>query len=648
LTYDTAKEQNVKTTFDYIEKTNVQKKKLVLDYLKDAEFDVRNMTKTISFLQEQATQNIVNIQSLQKSNILSYYSSVEKDVASLSKKDLFQYIFSFKNRGKTVNDEYLGDIYKYKEELDIENILMINRDGKIIYSSDQKALTNTNVVDLTLPFKEIWEELKLLKYEGKRSVRFVDFGYDEFSKSYKQFAIAPFKDVKGFIVVELNQDSIQKIIENMAALGNTAETYLTYKRDDKTYLASNRSVKMGKVGDEKRGEYVDRGFVSGGTDTKYGSLGDIELVGYMPIKFKNLLLSLQTTVNYTEIVSPLINGEDYFEQFMSDHRYHNIMLIGPKGDMFYSIERENDYNTNILYGRYSKTHFAKALREVFKTKDFVLSDVNFYAACEEELAQFALYPILNEAGEVKTVVVIQLRLHALSNLLVSGADTYETKETYVVGRDKKLRTSSILSPEVYSVLESYKKNLLIDTQTIDNVLRSEESTSIIVDYRGKRVLSSASLLKYANLEWIVVTEIDEAAIDSVVSGLKFNILVFVLISSIVVFLIMFLITNEKKKHDKKLKYNANHDSLTSLPNRKFALEFLSYVLANSKRLKTKGAVLYIDLDKFKFINDSYGHESGDVVIKEVALRLKKALREEDLLARFGGDEFILMSITLRV
>ena len=105
---------------------------------------------------------------------------------------------------------------------------------------------------------------------------------------------------------------------------------------------------------------------------------------------------------------------------------------------------------------------------------------------------------------------------------------------------------------------------------------------------------------------------------------------------------MFVITNEKKKQDKKLNYNATHDSLTALPNRKFVLEFLSYILANKKRKRDKGAVLFIDLDNFKGINDSYGHKSGDFVLKVVAKRLQAVLREEDFLARLGGDEFLLI------
>ena len=107
----------------------------------------------------------------------------------------------------------------------------------------------------------------------------------------------------------------------------------------------------------------------------------------------------------------------------------------------------------------------------------------------------------------------------------------------------------------------------------------------------------------------MITKLDEQEIEDMLSSLKLNILFFVLISSLVALVVMMLITNEKKKQDLKLNHAATHDSLTGLPNRKFALEYLMYILANAKRMKSKGAVLFIDLDKFKVLNDSYGHKA---------------------------------------
>ena len=642
LTYSNFEKQSVENTYKNLENINKYKKKLIEEYFDKVEFDVTELTKTVSFLQKQASRNITNIQLLQKNQIEKFYNSAERDLLSLSKKDLFQYIFSFKNRGKSVNITYLDEIYSFKKSLGLNNILMINRSGKILYSSDQTELVNKNVTEVSDSFKNIWSEVKSLKFNGKKSIRFVTMGYDNFSKTYKQFVIIPFKDVKGFIAIELNQETIQDIIKNVASLGKSAETYLIYRDKEKTRLASNRTVKPGNIGDLKSGDYIDKGFDESSVDVKYGSMGHIELVGYMPVKVKNIHLSMQTTVAYADIISPRIKGTDYFEQFMTDYGYHNIMLIDYMGKMYYSVNREGDYGTNILSGTFSNTHLAKAVMEVFETKEFVLSDVNIYAPCKLPASQFALLPLLDKNNDIQSIVVLALDIQALTKLLASDKDVYKSKETYVIGESGRLRSDTTLDLTHYSVVNSFINDIKIDTQAARSAFKNEKATTVIKDYRGIDVISSFRTIEFKNFRWAVITEVDEAEINQMLRELKFDILLFVLISSIVALIVMFVITNEKKKQDRRLNYSATHDSLTGLPNRKFVLEFLTHILAYKKRNRKNGAVLFIDLDNFKIINDSYGHKSGDYVLKVVSKRLNSLLREEDFLARLGGDEFLLI------
>jgi len=105
----------------------------------------------------------------------------------------------------------------------------------------------------------------------------------------------------------------------------------------------------------------------------------------------------------------------------------------------------------------------------------------------------------------------------------------------------------------------------------------------------------------------------------------------------------------KKENEKKLKlqrdaleHQAYHDTLTGLPNRLLFLDRLNQYIHKAHRNKHKVAVLFIDMDRFKEINDSLGHVFGDKAIKEVARRIESQIRETDTLARFGGDEFIMI------
>lgn len=96
------------------------------------------------------------------------------------------------------------------------------------------------------------------------------------------------------------------------------------------------------------------------------------------------------------------------------------------------------------------------------------------------------------------------------------------------------------------------------------------------------------------------------------------------------------------KQQQSLEFLANYDSLTELPNRKLFQELLSQELAHNARNRTELAVLFIDLDDFKTVNDSLGHPVGDLLLQQTAARLREQLRDIDILARFGGDEFVIV------
>ncbi|MCX7184981.1 MAG: EAL domain-containing protein [Nitrosospira sp.] len=99
---------------------------------------------------------------------------------------------------------------------------------------------------------------------------------------------------------------------------------------------------------------------------------------------------------------------------------------------------------------------------------------------------------------------------------------------------------------------------------------------------------------------------------------------------------------ERKQTEQRIVEMATHDVLTGLPNRTLFRDRITQALAHDRRSQEQAAVLFIDLDHFKVINDSLGHDVGDSLLKEVALRLTTTVRNEDTVARQGGDEFIVL------
>ncbi|HEY9204008.1 MAG TPA: EAL domain-containing protein [Sulfurimonas sp.] len=98
-----------------------------------------------------------------------------------------------------------------------------------------------------------------------------------------------------------------------------------------------------------------------------------------------------------------------------------------------------------------------------------------------------------------------------------------------------------------------------------------------------------------------------------------------------------------KEIDKKIYYHANYDSLTTLPNRSYFKKQLKNILEEASQKGSKVALFFIDIDKFKEVNDTYGHDIGDKMLVTVAKRLLNSVREDDVVARIGGDEFVLIA-----
>ncbi len=130
---------------------------------------------------------------------------------------------------------------------------------------------------------------------------------------------------------------------------------------------------------------------------------------------------------------------------------------------------------------------------------------------------------------------------------------------------------------------------------------------------------------------------------------KFFITVMITVAIVVFTLIAFVVARplaeldvQRRFHEEQLAYSALHDKLTNLPNRMLLLDRLQQAIFDAERKKTNIAVIFLDLDHFKLVNDNLGHSAGDQLLKSVSKRIEDSKRQSDTFSRLGGDEFVLL------
>jgi len=222
----------------------------------------------------------------------------------------------------------------------------------------------------------------------------------------------------------------------------------------------------------------------------------------------------------------------------------------------------------------------------------------------------------------------------LQNVIDSMSDTVMVvrNDTSVSLMDKtvrfKLKNAKIKdkeNPKCYEIYHNKETQCAsIDNSCpLSNVLETQKKTTILhkqIDNKGKisylELVGTPILDKNKNIIGIVESTRD------VTSHIK--------------------LLEELQEKSALLTFQASHDCLTELPNRTLFMDRLQEGMKEARREKTKLALLFLDLDNFKDVNDMYGHKAGDAVLKEMAKYLTSLLRETDTLSRLGGDEFTII------
>jgi diguanylate cyclase (GGDEF)-like protein len=370
------------------------------------------------------------------------------------------------------------------------------------------------------------------------------------------------------------------------------------------------------------------------------------------------------------------------------NHYHDFFLFDTQGNLLYTVVKERDFATNILTGEWAYTHLASAFNKIIKTKQpgqVIFEDFQLYPPSNNEPAGFIGTKVTNRDAKVIGVLILQMPISPLNNVMQVTAGMGKSGETYVVGPDKLMRSDSR-----FFAGESILKTR-VNTPSVDRALAGHSGVHIITDYRGVSVYSAYAPFNFAQLRWMIAAEVDEHEIMQPIYNMNYFFFISTCIVVGVILLFGYLLSAniaqpivnmthimrqladnnltvnigvperkdevgymakalnifkknaiERDKLQKQLVYLANHDPLTGLPSRQYGTQHLSKKISQCAEHGNKLALLFIDLDGFKTVNDSLGHTEGDALLIKAAQKLQESIRADDLVARIGGDEFVVV------
>jgi diguanylate cyclase (GGDEF)-like protein len=160
---------------------------------------------------------------------------------------------------------------------------------------------------------------------------------------------------------------------------------------------------------------------------------------------------------------------------------------------------------------------------------------------------------------------------------------------------------------------------------------------------GQVVLRIVIIISVAEMVIMLLFDSLQLQLDSMAVALLDGLLL-VALSTLPIYLwVIMPFANAHERSTRHVAHLAYHDALTKLPNRRLLFEHLGRALAACRRHRVHGAVLLVDLDGFKQVNDAHGHDAGDALLREIGHRLATRNRQEDIVGRMGGDEFLVLA-----
>lgn len=349
---------------------------------------------------------------------------------------------------------------------------------------------------------------------------------------------------------------------------------------------------------------------------------------------KNLLLSRSSS--HPEELKALY--EQQLNHYLYDDEVNQIYIVDLSGKILAcSASKEQIHSGN----SFDKVAFEEGKTKLYFSDMYgVCSDI-----CRDDTEKKYLFsvsaPILDYENRTIGVVIIEFSANSFFNQIQDYSGLGESGETLL---GKKVGDKVVfLNPLRHDPNAGMKRSVLINGHIgIPAILGATGhiGSGESIDYRGVKVLAAWRYVPIVG--WGMVAKIDESEAFRALDIIRNSILSTVLIIFVIGLILSLRMTKHMITPVDALEMEAHMDALTGLPNRKMLMHFLEQSLNEARLKETMVAIMFLDLDGFKGVNDCHGHDMGDQLLKNVALRLGNAVRQSDTVARLGGDEFIIL------
>jgi methyl-accepting chemotaxis protein len=547
-----AEDALVERSFGQLESVRDIKKEEIENFFAARQMELNVLVNMVGSLGKSALEKLQIVQELKKAQVEKFFERVENDILTMSKStdilkmygDLNKYHDDLKSSRSESFDtstdayqkiwrEYGNYMKSLIKTYGINDFYVISESqGHVMFTAAQKSDLGTNLMNG--PYKN--ESLARLwrKVKASGQIAFEDFSpYSPCKGQQVSFIGAPvfgrLNKMIAIVALQIPTDPINNIVQRRHGMGKTGETYLVGQNDTITSYRSDRIIKVGKIGDKKSGDYIDRALAGeSGHVVRIENNGKPVMISYEPVEKSYLKWAIISTITVEEAIIPRNDAQeedDFFSRYIQNKGYRDLYLICPLGYAFYSVTQGEDYNTNMLNGKYSKTSLGRLVKDVLKSKQFEMADFSLYPPANNEPSLFIAQPLV-EDNEVKLLVALNLPLEAINKIMHQRVGMGRTGETYLVGHDKLMRSDSFLDPILRSVKASFTNpaGSNMNTDSVNDAFSGKTASMITKDYRGVDVLSSFTSINVGSTTWAVLSEINASEIKKPITCLRMSIL----------------------------------------------------------------------------------------------------------------------------